>query len=456
MRSLLLAVMVLSATYSGSASAQMPAGAVDSTSPEAQTSPAEDTLLTHANDALEHGDDATAVKLLTQLTTSHPKDPHLLYDLGFAEEGLRHTAEAEAAYRKAIAADAKYFEPHLALGLLLAREDKLPEAHIEFSAAVALPEDNPALVGRAYRALAQLDRTSQPADARDELLLALKLTPESADDALLAAELAEALNDPAEAEAAYRRLLKADPNNPSAAAGLAHVLLREAKPADGGKEDETKLAAAETLLTAALAAHPGDPALTAQLAALYAGEDNLTKQAQAVPLVEALHAQRPNDAAITRLLARLYATSGAWDKSEPLYTVLARQTPKDPTLLADLGSALIHLRRYSEAEEDLKRAVASPQDFPVGEDLPGAYSDLAFAASENNDPATTLHALELRSKIAPKTAASLFLEATSYDKLHQGKQAVESYRAFLDVANGKFPDQEWEAQHRLIALEGRK
>jgi Flp pilus assembly protein TadD len=131
--------------------------------------------------------------------------------------------------------------------------------------------------------------------------------------------------------------------------------------------------------------------------------------------------------------------------------------PDDPTLMDDLGSTLIHLRRYAEAETLLQKAVANPADFPTGgDDLAAAYSDLAFAASENGDPATTLHALDLRAKIAPNTAGSLFLQATSYDKLHQVKLASAAYQEFLTLANGKFPDQEWEARHRLIALEHMK
>jgi len=30
---------------------------------------------------------------------------------------------------------------------------------------------------------------------------------------------------------------------------------------------------------------------------------------------------------------------------------------------------------------------------------------------------------------------------------------VENYKAFLAIADGKFPNEEWEARHRLIAIE---
>ena len=52
--------------------------------------------------------------------------------------------------------------------------------------------------------------------------------------------------------------------------------------------------------------------------------------------------------------------------------------------------------------------------------------------------------------------SSLFLAATAHDKLHHTKQATDLYKQFLSVANGQFPDEEWEARHRLITLEHTK
>ena len=36
------------------------------------------------------------------------------------------------------------------------------------------------------------------------------------------------------------------------------------------------------------------------------------------------------------------------------------------------------------------------------------------------------------------------------------KQAAVDYHLFLDSAGGKYPDQEWQARHRLIAIEPKK
>jgi predicted Zn-dependent protease len=432
-------LLVISVT----AHAQLPAGTTDATQPPTQK---QDPLLTQANKALDKQDYPTALKLLTTLTEKSPNDPHLLYDLAFTQDALAETPTqtnaAEATYRRAIAADPTYFDPHLALGLLLARSGKLPLAHTELLQATTLTTDNPALKARAFRALARIDQHTNPALASDELLSALKLTPETADDIILSGELAESSNDPAAAETAYRRLLAKDPQNHDATAALTHLLLHQEK------SDQ-----AESLLTAALAKDPNNPTLNAQLASLY---EQQNKPAQALPIVEKLVVAHPEDPSLTRLLARLYSRNQQYDKAAALYSTLIANTPNDPTLLDDDADTLIHLKRFAEAETLLKRAVANPSAFSSKEDLGNAASHLAFAASANNDPNGTLQALTLRATVLPNSPSSLFLEATARDKLHQTKQATDLYKQFLSVANGQFPDEEWEARHRLITLEHTK
>ena len=419
------------------AEAQLPAGTTDTTTqPQASS---QDPLRAEAAAALAKQDYATAARLLASLADKYPKDAHLLYDLGFSLDALDQSAAAEDAYRRAIAADASYFDPHLALGLLLARTGRHSEARAELLASTGLTTDNAALKARAYRALARLDQASNPAVASDELLSAMKISPETPDDILLSGELAEASGDAAAAEAAYRRLLSADPQNHGATAALTHLLMEQHKPEQ-----------AESLLTAALAKDPDNPTLNAQLATIY---DEEGKTAQALPIVEKLHASHPEDPDITRLLARLYSSNQQYDKSAPLYTALLARSPADPTLLDDSADAQIHLHNFAEAEALLKRAVAQPAAFPTKGGLGDAASHLAFAASANNDPETTLQALSLRGTVQADSPSSLFLAATAHDKLHHVKQAAALYKQFLSVADGKFPDEEWEARHRLITLD---
>ena len=428
---ILPAILLAAATLQ----AQLPAGTTDTTA-QPQTP-----LRAQASEALAKQDYPTALRLLTTLAEKNPHDAQILYNLASTQEALDKPV-AESTYRQAMAANPNLLEPHLALGLLLARSGKSSEARTELAAATTIPNGDPALRARAYRALARLDQQSNPSGASEELLAALNLSPETSDDILLTGELAEAANDPASAEAAYRRLLAAEPNSPDATTALIHLLLHQ-----------QKVDQAETILTAALAKNPDDPTLNAQLASLYESQN---KPDQALPILVKLHTAHPDDANLTRLLARLYSRAGQYDKADALYAALITTFPHDPTLLDDRADALIHLRNFAEAEALLKRALADPKAFPSSDDLGSAASHLAFAASTNNDPATTLQALEIRAKVLPQSPSSLFLAATAHDKLHQVKQATDLYKQFLSVANGQFPDEEWEARHRLITLEHMK
>jgi Flp pilus assembly protein TadD len=258
----------------------------------------------------------------------------------------------------------------------------------------------------------------------------------------MGAELAEHAGDHAAAESAYRRALKLMPGNIDATTGLAHVL-----------QLEGKLSEADSTLSPRLASDPDDPRLVAQAASLYAAEG---KEVAAIPLLEKLRADNPkfsNDTQTTQLLARLYYVHGDDAKAEMLYKTLLVKRPSDPVLLDALGSAQVKQGHDAEAEATLEKAVALRSDFHDDQAWAESAAHLAFAASKNNDPRMCLQALAARARVLPNSPSSLFLEATAYDTLRQNKEAAKAYRAFLAMANGKYPDQEFEARHRLIALD---
>jgi len=428
------AVIVL--TTSALAQNSLPAGTHsvdDSTAADSHTQ-----MLTQAEDALAHEEYTKAITLLNQSLQDKPGNAVALYDLGFAYDAEDREADAESAWRHAIEFDPKQFESRLGLGVLLARKGDANGAREQLQTAITLTPltGGDAAKAPAYRALAQLNMTIDPVAASDELQQAIKLSQETTADTLLAAELAENVDDAQDAEKAYRRVLAHDANDAEATSGLAHLLILEKKYAD-----------AEKLLTQALALHPNDPALTAQMVTIYSAEGNVDA---AVPMLEKLHQAEPTNANVEHMLAELYTQTGDAVKADPLYAnLLAHGTP-DAALLADRGLNLIKQGRYAEAEAILKRSVAA--NAGNGD----AWSSLAFAASENHDPQMSLNALAQRAKYLPDLPATLFLYAVSYDALHQYKQAADYYHRFLGVANGKFPDQEWQARHRLVALANMK
>jgi predicted Zn-dependent protease len=431
--------------------------AQDFSQPESKPAPSA-ALVQQANDALASGDLPAALKILTKLNTETPGNAQILYDLGLTLEalGADHAAPAdrgpESSYRAAIAADPTFAPAHLALGLLLARTNHSSEARTELLATTTLPDVDPALQARAYRALARLDQISSPPNlplASSELLTALKLTPEQPDDVLLSAELAAASSDLPAAEQAYRRYLALPGNgaDAQATAALAHILITE-----------NHFAEADSLLAPALARDPGNPALTALLAQSYLNSGDPGKIAQATPLVESLHSKNPDNSAITRLLARIYLETGHADQADPLYASLieAQSAHPDPTLLDNRAEALLRLHRPGEAEKLLKQALVDRAAFPSPSAFADAATHLAFAAQEIDDPATTLQALTLRATVQPPSPSTLFLEATANDDLHHSTQAAELYKQFLAAAHGTLPDQESQARRRLSELEHRK
>src|SRR5262249_23473437 len=113
----------------------------------------------------------------------------------------------------------------------------------------------------------------------------------------------------------------------------------------------------------------------------------------------------------------------------------------------DLGVALLHQLKYADAEAELVNAVR------IKSDSVDALGYLAEAARQNHHNELAIRALDARARLAPETPFTYFLRATAYDDLHAYKQAVENYKQFLAVAGGKYPDQEFQARHRLKAIE---
>jgi tetratricopeptide (TPR) repeat protein len=375
----------------------LPPGTHSADKPSANT---ESNSLDSAEDAMVKRDWNRALLLLHQdlasPSLSTDDRARAEYDVGFCEEALDKHTDAIDAYRQAIVANGKQFEAHAALGRLLVDQGRVADGRAELQIASALtPATGDANGAKAevYRTLARIDRSDNPQQASAELLEALKLTPETPADTLLSGEIAENSGDLAGAEAAYRKATVNDPDSVAATAALAHLLIRE------------------------------------------------KKYAEAVPFAEHVHAAVPNDADVTRLLVNLYLETGDISKADAL------DSGKDASLYLNRGEALLRQRDYAGAQAAYKQAT------DLDPTLVDAWSGLAFAANENHQYSVTLQALTMRSKLQPDPPAALFLWATTYDNLRQYKSAVAYYKRFLAAAKGNFPDQEFEARHRLLALE---
>jgi len=421
------ALAAVAQSSASDAGAQTPAAAAQPVSAQ----------VAEAEAAIVQSDWKTAESKLDAWLAAHPDDARALFDAGYVADAQNRLEDAATLYRRAVEANPRSFEARLELGLLLARQNKLSDARAELDAATQLdPGDAGAEAGaRAWRALAEIDRANDAAEASNDLLQALKLSPETPADTLLAAELAAQSGQLDAAEQAYRRVLAAQPNSAAANAGLAHLLI-----------ERKQYPEAESFLRAALARLPNDPPLTAQLATVLAAEN----KAEALPLLKKLHQDHPAEAPISRMLAEVLSEAGDAAASDKLCAALLAATPDDSALLVAHGQNLIHLLNFPAAFAAFDKATRLD---PANAD---GWSGLAFAASRTNQPSVTLHALTMRSKYLPEIPTTFFLWATAYDTLHQKASAAAYYHHFLDSAAGKFPNEEWQAHQRLLVLERKK
>jgi tetratricopeptide (TPR) repeat protein len=419
---------------SGRAQNQLPPGTqLPSSSPQT----AQNSGLDEAEARIEQEDFAAARPLVEKYLSEHPSDARALFDLGYLDQTSNRDDAAAQDYRRAIAADPKQFESRLALGLMLAQQNP-KEALEQLQQATLLTPSipNPAAQAQAFRALAELNRGSDPDAAKEDLISALRLSPETPHDLLLTAQIAEASGDDEAAEVAYRRLLDRKPEpglTSDASAGLVQLLLKEKKYGD-----------VEPFLRSSLQRDPDDATLTAQLATTLIAEG---KNSQALPVLEKLRRLEPQNSSVDQMLADAYSDAGYAEKADPIYAKIVQARPEDPAVLLAQGKNLMREQQYPQAEQVFQHALK------IQPDNGDAWSGLAFAAAQNKQYSMTLQALSMRAKYLPETSASYFLWATSYDNLHQPRFAADYYRKFLNASGGKFPDQEWQAKQRLAILD---
>jgi Flp pilus assembly protein TadD len=404
--------------------------------------------IAQAEDAIQKNDFGGAETMLKKALDKDPKNYQAWFDLGFVFNRLGRVEDSIHAYRQSVAAKPDVFESNLNLGLMLVRGNN-PEAERFLRAATGLKPTAHVEEGqaRAWLALAHLLENTKPEDALAAYRKASELTPKDPEPHLSAGLLHERQREFSAAETEYKLVLTLDPhstdphgNDPStteAAIGLTNIYMKSGR-----------LGEAEPLLRRLATERPNDAGIRLQLGRVLAAQG---KNDDAIAELQAAVKLAPADAAAQRDLADLYASSGKNDLAETAYRALVTVEPKDPELHRGLGKALLLQKKFPEAQEEFLTAVRLKRDWP------DVYVDLAFAAGENKNYELAVRALNGRSMLNPEMPAiCFFLRASAYDHLRDYKLAAVDYHHFLDVANGKYPDQEWQATHRLIAIEPKK
>ena len=399
--------------------------------------PAQPPELSRAEAAIEKRDYSAAEPLLHGLVERDPRSYVAWFDLGFVENALGKLDESIAAYRKSVAAKPDVFESNLNLGLQLAKTGQ-PDAEEFLRAATRLKPTSNAAEGqyRAWLSLAQTIAKAKPEEALAAYQQAATLQPKEAEPHLSAGQLLDQENKYAAAEQEYKQALALDSRSTDAVVGLANIYMR------GRRFPE-----AEDYLRKLLVEHADSAPFHVQLGRVLAAEG---KTNAAVEELQAGLRLAPGEDAAQRELAELYLTAGKNDLAEAAYRTLLVAHPEDAELHDGLGKALLWQKKSPEAQREFLGTVKLNPGFG------NAYYDLAFAANENKDYPLVIRALDARAKLLPETPMTYFLRASAYDHLRDFKNAAANFHLFLNVAKGKYPDQEWQAAHRLIAIEPKK
>ena len=379
----------------------------------------------------QYGD---AEPLLKQVVDRDPKNYQAWFDLGFVYNAIGRPEDSIAAYRKSVEAKQDVFESNLNLGLMLAKTNQ-PEAEKYLRAATQLKPSNNAPENHevAWMALGRLLESSKPQQALLAYRSAAVLVPSDPAPYLASAPLLEKQNQFAEAEHEYQQVLATDPKSLPALIGVASIYAR------GNRFTE-----ASDLLRQVVAQNPDSAPAHAALARVLAADG---KQDAAISEFEAALKIDPGDRQLQEHLAQLYTSAGKPADALALYKSLLAASPNDAGLHHALGTAYLKQHNFAAAQQEFLTTVRLKPDLGL------AYGDLAAAANENKNYDLAIKALDARAKLMGEIPLGYFLRATAYDHLRAYKEASLNYHAFLNASKGQYPDQEWQARHRLITIE---
>ncbi len=410
---------------------------VEETAPEDPNQAA----IAQAETAMQRNDFATAEPLLQKVAAAKPDDYRAWFDLGYVYNATGRRTEAIDACRKAVAAKPDVFESNLNLGLILAKQGDNAEAARYLKSATQLkPTSNPeTALARAWLALGRVEETSEPQQSLAAYSEAAKLSPKDPEPHVDAAALLRKQNNLDAAASEYRTAAELDAssnsnsNSKDALSSLADVYVVQKKYSE-----------AEAVLRKLLTSDPQSHWARMQLGQVLLAEG---KNEEAAHEFQAALQANPGDAHAALDLGTLYVKAGKDADAEAQFRVAVAKLPQDAEAHYELGLLLTHEKKYPESQQQLLLAVK------LKPDLADAYFSLAVAAAQNKNYTLALQALDARAKFLPEIPGTYFLRATTFDNLKAKPQAVEYYQRFLASAGDKFPDQEWQARHRLIALD---
>jgi predicted Zn-dependent protease len=331
---------------------------------------------------IRQGQYAAALPEFEQAERDHPGNASIENALGIIETKLGDLQIANRHYQKAILLSPKLEEAHKNLGFNYLTEKQYSLAEGQLRIATSLDPGDPfahyylALLylttGRDLRAVKQL-APSQPVLLNDpqasfemaeaclrlnQIKAALPLVDALEQSALslpqqysLAVLLSVKQQYPQSVEL-FRRMVKADPNSWRNQYNLAIGLLRMKQPAE-----------AVSMLEPLVAERPQDADVLSLLGIAYEADGKSAKALHAYR--EAMRADPTNPNHYLEY-TRLLMDAGRLDQSEKLIETGLKLVPDAYALEMRLGAVHMMLDQYSDARQDLQKAIESHPEIPLG------------------------------------------------------------------------------------------
>ena len=375
--------------------------------------------------ALDQQNYPLAQEIFAKLAAADPKDYSAFFNLALAEIGLKQDDKAAEHLKQVLVLKPGLYEADLNLGILELRNQHAAEAVPALRDAVK----------------------QKPTAARAQRYLG---------DALLAT------NDAPGAAEAYRSALTADPKQASAELGLGQALLKqkqvdEAAPHYRRAADidphlkSYLLEIADALLDAKerdkavefLKEFPENPGAREELGRIYLADnhpaDAVTEFQSAVNLAPTA----ANELALATALMRNKQDEAA----KPLLERAVLQEPRNYDLRMIVGRMHRDKHEYIPAGEEFLAAAGLKPDSVE------AWQEAIGVLVPAQQFSQALACLEKVHNLNAETAGDFYYRAIVLDKMRQVKPALANYRHFLEMSQGKNPDQEFLARQRSRILE---
>jgi len=380
--------------------------------------------MAEAQSQLDAGHPERAVAILKDVLEQNPDNYGVWFNLGVAYASAGQNSEAEAAFRKVLSVEPKLYEAQLNLGVLLLKQKRYADAAGLLTQAV---EQKPQEARPQYLLGQALLGAGKYAEAEARLRAVVAVDAKQAEAFFLLARALAAQEKWADAADAMARYNELKPSDDSAQLERAQFLEKSKKPAEA----------------AAVYRRFPQNAAAMERAGVLAIDLGDNKQAIADLSVAMTLSPTP---AVRYALAHALQKDGQLAQAGETAAPLVQADPNNLELRMYYGRLLRDLRQYEPAAQQFFAATKlKPDSLEAWKELTSMLVLL------KNYPAA-LETLEKTKQLGGENAAYYWYRAIMLDALKQPKPALESYKRFLSMSEGKFPDEEFKARQRVRIL----